>query len=164
MTQIRPYHNLHISAQAATRDERMQAFVDAAWPLLHPLGVSWIGFYLSADGEEMVLGPRRDKPACSPIGLHGACGQSFRERRSLVVRDVRSLGDGYIACDPRDQAEVVLPLLDMNDAAWGVLDVDSFNVGAFDVSDVHGLAEALARAGLVAGAQARRIAAEPRIV
>ena len=37
--------------------------------------VSWVGFYFLGEGE-MTLGPRRDKPACSPIGLHGACGRA----------------------------------------------------------------------------------------
>lgn len=130
---------------------RMQAFVDAAWPLFCDADVSWIGFYLiSADGREMLLGPRRDKPACSPIGLHGACGQAWRERRTLIVRDVRELGAGYIACDPRDLSELVIPLFDPADATicWGVLDVDSFSIGAFEEADARGMLEALRAAGL----------------
>ncbi len=133
---------------AGDRTARMQAVVDALWDALADKGVSWVGFYVHEGGDELILGPRRDKPACSPIGLHGACGQCFRARRPLVVRDVKDLGAGYIACDPRDQAEVVLPLFTADEACWGVLDVDSFEVGAFDESDVAGLSIVLRKAGL----------------
>ena len=127
---------------------RMQVFVGALWDVLHPTGVSWVGFYLHEDGDELILGPRRDKPACSPIGLHGACGQTFTHRMPLVVRDVADLGEGYIACDPRDRSEVVLPLFSDTGTCWGVLDLDSHQVGAFDETDVAGLFDVLVAAGL----------------
>jgi len=130
------------------RSARMQAVVDLLWQHLHGAGVSWLGFYLYTDGDELVLGPRRDKPACSPIGLHGACGQAFRSRRPLVVRDVAELGPNYIACDPRDRSEVVLPLLDADGTCWGVFDVDSHELAAFSASDVDGLTRVLRAAGL----------------
>lgn len=126
----------------------MQAFVDAVWPHLHPTGVSWLGFYLHEGGEQLVLGPRRDKPACSPIGLHGACGKVFTTRKPLVVRDVAELGPNYIACDPRDKSEVVIPLLDADGGCWGVLDLDSYDVGSFSDADVRGLQDLLRKAGL----------------
>jgi putative methionine-R-sulfoxide reductase with GAF domain len=121
------------------RPERMQAVVDALWAALQGTGVSWVGFYLHEGRDELVLGPRRDKPACSPIGLHGACGQAFLRRKPLVVRDVKDLGANYVACDPRDQAEVVIPLFEPDGRCWGVLDLDSHQVGAFDATDVDGL-------------------------
>lgn len=132
----------------ADRGRSMQAFVDALWDALHGTGVSWIGFYLHEGGEELVLGPRRDKPACSPIELHGACGRALRSGRPLVVRDVNDLGDGYIACDPRDRSEVVIPLFEHDGDCWGVLDLDSHEVGAFDEGDVAGLLMLLRGAGL----------------
>ena len=129
------------------RTARMQAFVDAAWGALAPSGVSWIGFYLdvpgAADGERMVLGPRRDKPACSPIGLHGACGRCLVSGKPLVVRDVADLGANYIACDPRDRSELVMPCRD-GERVWGVLDVDSHEVGCFSEADADAAANALA--------------------
>ncbi|MFO0836232.1 MAG: GAF domain-containing protein [Phycisphaerales bacterium] len=103
--------------------------------------VSWVGFYeKAADADEMILVVRRDKPACSPIGLHGACGRCWRERRALVIADVSTLGAGYIACDPKDKAELVLPMMDER-GCWGVLDVDSFEVGAFGEDDARGMSE-----------------------
>jgi putative methionine-R-sulfoxide reductase with GAF domain len=66
----------------------------------------------------------------------------------MVVRDVADLGEGYVACDPRDLAEVVIPLFEPDGTCWGVLDLDSFDVGAFDESDVTGLSSLLVAAGL----------------
>jgi putative methionine-R-sulfoxide reductase with GAF domain len=121
------------------RQQRMQALVDALWDSLSTCGVSWVGFYLHEGQEELVLGPSRNKPACSPIGLHGACGRAFREGRPLVVRDVADLGESYVACDPRDRSELVIPLFEPDGTCWGVLDLDSLDVGAFDQADVDGL-------------------------
>lgn len=137
--------------RSRSRDERMQAVVDALWESLHAKGVSWVGFYIDQlgqpDADRMVLGPRRDKPACSPIGLHGACGQALLSEKVLIVRDVAELGPNYIACDPRDKSEIVLPLIDEAGTCWGVLDVDSWDVGAFDERDAEGLAGVLRAAG-----------------
>lgn len=140
---------------AGDRTSRMRAVVDALWEALRDKGVSWVGFYLHEGGDELVLGPLRDKPACSPIGLHGACGQAFRSGTSLVVHDVAELGANYVACDPRDRSEVVIPLFEPDGTCWGVLDVDSFDVGAFDERDVEGLRAVLAGAGLATTAAGR---------
>jgi putative methionine-R-sulfoxide reductase with GAF domain len=128
----------------------MQTVVDRLWEHLQDSGVSWVGFYLYVpEREEMVLGPRRDKPACSPIGMHGVCGQAFRDDAARIVRDVKELGENYVACDPKDRSEVVLPIHDARGAPIGVLDLDSFDVGAFDETDVASLQRILAAAGLM---------------
>ncbi|HOI55853.1 MAG TPA: GAF domain-containing protein [Phycisphaerae bacterium] len=138
-------------AAEATPWQRMQAVVDAIWRRLgndHG-GVSWVGFYLPVDDRtELVLGPRRDKPACSPIGLHGVCGRAFTTQQPAVVRDVAALGDRYIACDPRDRSEAVVPVTDCQGRCVAVLDLDSHDVGAFDQGDLDGLRRVLAAADL----------------
>ena len=95
-------------AQLPSREERMEAFAALWWDAFAATGVSWVGFYVDHPGEpddrRMTLAARRPKPACSPIGIHGACGQCLVAGRILVVRDVRDLGEGYISCDPRDQS------------------------------------------------------------
>ena len=146
----RPYDIIIASVKdiEGDRSARMQAVVDILWGALCDTGVSWVGFYLPEGDDEMVLGPRRDKPACSPIGMHGACGQAFRSRKPLVVHDVRDLGRNYIACDPRDRSELVLPLLGESGNCWGVLDLDSHETGAFDDDDIVGLQGVLVAAGL----------------
>ena len=136
----------------ADRHTRMQAFVRAAWQPLAPTGVSWLGFYERdpADASQLLLAAREPKPACSPIGLHGACGQCLNAALPLVVRDVAELGAGYITCDPRDRSEVVVPCLDAPGQAWGVLDLDSHEVGSFGPADAEALQGLLRSAGLSA--------------
>ena len=135
---------------AGDRTQRMQAVVDALWAELSTKGCSWVGFYLrNPDVDEMTLGPRRDKPACSPIGMFGACGRAAQSRRPLVVTDVSKLRAGYIACDPRDRSEIVVPCMDAyDDLCWGVLDADSHDVNSFTERDAIGLTKVLIHAGL----------------
>jgi len=130
--------------------ERLGPLCDALWDALSPRGLSWIGFYLAAapSSNEMLLAARRNKPACSPIGLYGVCGQSHLEGAIRLVEDVALLGDGYIACDPRDRSEIVLPVY-RNGAAWGVLDADSHEVACFGPSDIEGLSRVLRAGGLL---------------
>lgn len=145
----RNYDQIAASLDATgDRNARMRRVADALWEYLSPRGVSWAGFYLHEGADELVLGPMRNKPACSPIGLHGACGQAFLKREPLVVRDVADLGENYVACDPRDRSEVVIPCLETDGTCWGVLDLDSHHVGAFDQSDVDGLRRVLRAADL----------------
>ena len=130
----------------------MQAVCDGLWDCFSAEGLSWIGFYTFSRSAptEMLLSSRRDKPACSPIGLHGVCGQSWSARRPIIVRDVRSLGDNYVACDPRDMAEVVVPLLNPDGTCWAVLDGDSHSVNAFDAFDALALWRLVRHVGLSA--------------
>lgn len=134
-----------------SRAERIRAVVDALWEGLCERGVSWAGVYDYEDAPELVLTYGRNKPACSPIGLHGACGRAWTDKRPLIVRDVRALGENYVACDPRDLSEVIIPLIEPDESCSGVLDLDSFEVAAFDQADVDGLALVLQAASLTAG-------------
>lgn len=131
------------------RRRRMREVVDTLWRFMKDHGVSWVGFYTKADdADEMVLGPSRDKPACSPIGLHGACGQALLKKRPLIVNDVRNLGMNYVACDPRDLAELVIPLFDENGECYGVLDLDSFERSAFGEHDMIQLRRLMESTGI----------------
>ena len=89
-----------------------------------------------------------DGVACGVAALHGACGQAFRNGSPLVVADVADLGENYVACDPRDRSELVLPLFEPDGRCWGVLDLDSFEVGSFSKSDTEGLLSVLIAADL----------------
>ncbi len=143
-------------ARQSTPIARMRIVVDSIWESLHALGVSWVGFYIDRpdhrDDQRLVLGPCRDKPACSPIGLHGVCGKALTSRRPQIVEDVRELGSNYIACDPRDRSELVIPLIDAADCCWGVLDVDSWEPQAFDEHDALGMERVLRAGGVIAAA------------
>ena len=148
------------AAQADPVELRMQRVVDALWDALNDKGVSWVGFYLAderrPEGERLLLGPCRDRPACSPIGIHGACGAAYMLHTTQIVGDVRRLGPNYIACDPRDRSEIVLPVLDENREPWGVLDLDSFETDAFNASDDEGLRRVLKAAGFICPATPNR--------
>ncbi len=145
----RPYDEVILRLEATgDRAARMQAVIAGLWSMLRDTGVSWVGFYVHAGGDELVLGPREPKPACSPIGLHGACGRVFTSGKPLVVYDVRELGENYIACDPRDRSEVVVPLLNPDGTCWGVLDLDSHETDSFDRDDIAGLTGVLRAAEL----------------
>lgn len=148
-----------------SRRRRMQIVVDALWDGLHKAGVSWVGFYEAdpeaPEGQRMVLGPCRDKPACSPIGLKGVCGSAYTSGHVQIVRDVRELGANYIACDPKDRSELVIPLFEPHMSAppgspsgagrcWGVLDADSWEVGAFNDGDAAGMTDVLEAAQFLA--------------
>jgi putative methionine-R-sulfoxide reductase with GAF domain len=139
-------------APGASRDQRLHAVVDALWRAFASHGYSWVGFYLPQQTEtghtQLVLGPCRNKPACSPIGLHGVCGQSLQSGETRIIRDVSELGPNYIACDPRDRSEIVVPCFDAAGQVWAVLDVDSWEVGAFGQHDADGLNMLLRRAAL----------------
>ncbi len=130
----------------------MTAVADVLWEALSATGVSWVGFYIDHPDEpgdrRLVLGPHRDRPACSPIGLHGVCGQALVQRRCRIVDDVTALGDAYVACDPLDRSEIVVPLGAGDAAPWGVLDLDSREVAAFGADDETGLRDVLRAAGL----------------
>jgi putative methionine-R-sulfoxide reductase with GAF domain len=138
---------------AGSPRERMQHVVDALWEAMAPTGYSWVGFYLDQPGQpddqRLVLGPCRDKPACSPIGVHGVCGQGFLAQRPIIINDVADLGPNYIACDPRDRSEIVIPCAARDDETLvGVLDVDSWDTAAFDAHDQAGLISLLRAARL----------------
>ena len=99
---------------------------------------SWVGFYVMKNGE-LVLGPFQGNVACVRISLdRGVCGAAARERRVLIVPDVETFA-GHIACDAGSRSEIVVPILH-DGALVAVLDVDSYQLAAFDDIDADGLA------------------------
>ncbi|MGH7243530.1 MAG: GAF domain-containing protein [Phycisphaerales bacterium] len=157
---LRDYSNLLSAARSrpsTSRSDAMRDFLDLAWstfgdenPSSDHKTISWIGFYErdSEDAAQMILIDRRPKPACSPIGLHGLCGQGMFDAASYIVDDVRTLGADYVACDPKDQSELVVPLFNEKGESFGVLDIDSFAIGAFDENDAARMQELLVHFGL----------------
>lgn len=103
---------------------------------------SWVGFYLRR-GDELVLGPFQGNVACVRIAFgRGVCGTAAAERRTVIVPDVSQF-PGHIACDAGSQSEIVVPILRGGDIV-GVLDVDSYELAAFDERDAAGLGEVAA--------------------
>ena len=99
--------------------------------------INWVGFYKMVDGA-LVLGPFQGKPACIRIEVgKGVCGTAVAEDRTQLVYDVHQF-PGHIACDCASNSEIVVPV-HVNGAIWGVLDIDSPEVGRFTAEDQAGL-------------------------
>ena len=99
--------------------------------------VNWAGFYMMEDGA-LILGPFQGKTACIriPVGK-GVCGTAVAENATQLVPDVH-LFPGHIACDSASNSEIVLPI-HVNGEIWGVLDIDSPEIGRFTEADSAGL-------------------------
>lgn len=95
--------------------------------------ISWVGFYLF-DGNELYLGPFQGKVACTRIQLgKGVCGTSAEKRQTIIVPDVDKY-PGHIVCDVESRSEIVVPIV-KEDKLYGVLDVDSSQLNAFNETD-----------------------------
>lgn len=93
----------------------------------------WTGFY-RVIGEQLVLGPFQGPVACTRIGFgKGVCGTSWKERQTLVVKDVEQF-PGHIACSSESKSEIVVPLIKQGEVI-GVLDIDSERLATFDQTD-----------------------------
>lgn len=103
---------------------------------------SWVGFYITRPtprGEELVLGPFQGKIACVRIAFgRGVCGTAAAEQRTVIVEDVARF-PGHIACDAGSRSEIVVPIV-RDGRVVAVLDVDSYELAAFDQVDAAGLA------------------------
>ena len=99
--------------------------------------INWAGFYKMENGI-LILGPFQGKPACIeiPVG-RGVCGTAVAEDATQLVYDVHEF-PGHIACDCASNSEIVVPI-HVNGEIWGVLDIDSPNVGRFTEADKEGL-------------------------
>jgi len=99
---------------------------------------SWIGFYIRR-GDELVLGPFQGKVACVRIAFgRGVCGTAAAEQRMVIVADVEQF-PGHIACDAGSRSEIVVPIV-VAGRVVAVLDLDSYELAAFDDVDAQGLA------------------------
>jgi L-methionine (R)-S-oxide reductase len=112
---------------------------------------SWVGFYLRRprEGDELVLGPFQGNVACVRIAIgRGVCGTAARTRRTLIVPDIAEF-PGHIACDAGSRSEIVVPVLHQGELV-AVLDLDSYELAAFDDIDAGGLTKVAALLGELA--------------
>ncbi len=100
--------------------------------------INWAGFYLLETDDLLVLGPFQGKPACIeiPVG-RGVCGTAAARGETVLVENVHEF-PGHIACDAASNSELVIPLR-RNGTLFGVLDIDSPDLGRFTEADRAGL-------------------------
>lgn len=102
------------------------------------LGFYWVGFYRMV-GNELLVGPYQGTLGCIRIPLaKGVCGACASRRETILVPDVHEF-PGHIACDPRSNSEIVLPVFDAKGGLRAVLDVDSEQYSDFGDPDRQGL-------------------------
>jgi len=133
------YKDLQSALDGLTADEpdaiaNMANAAALLWEYLPDL--NWAGFYRNVGGE-LVLGPFQGKAACIRIPFgSGVCGTAAATRETQLVEDVHAF-PGHIACDAASASEIVMPII-VDGELLGVLDLDSPNVGRFDVEDKAG--------------------------
>jgi len=97
--------------------------------------ISWVGFYLLKDGK-LYLGPFQGKVACTIIEIgKGVCGSSAERKETIIVNDVDQF-PGHIVCDSGSRSEIVIPLI-KNEKIFGVIDLDSYQLSAFNETDKY---------------------------
>lgn len=95
--------------------------------------ISWVGFYLF-DGKKLYLGPFQGKIACTQIEIgKGVCGTAAKKSKTIIVDNV-DLFPGHIVCDSDSKSEIVVPVIS-NNQLYGVLDLDSTELSAFNETD-----------------------------
>ena len=117
--------------------DRVARMANVAAMIHQTFGFWWTGFYRVV-GEELVLGPFQGPLACMRIRYgRGVCGTAWKERRTVIVRDVEQF-PGHIACSSASRSEIVIPLM-RADEVVAVLDIDSEKLATFDEEDRHWL-------------------------
>jgi len=101
----------------------------------------WTGFYFVAGPDELHVGPYQGSVACQILKGRGVCLACATSGEAVVVPDVHVF-PGHIACDPRSQSEIVLPLK-KEGRVVAVLDIDSDQPAMFDEDDVAPLQKIL---------------------
>lgn len=127
-----------MKALLADENDGIACLANFAAALKGVFGFLWVGFYIVRSGE-LVLGPFQGPIACTRISRgRGVCGKAWADKRTVVVDDVNAF-PGHIACSSLSRSEIVVPLRDEKGEIWGVLDVDSENLAAFDETDREAL-------------------------
>lgn len=97
----------------------------------------WVGFYRVQNGK-LSVGPYQGTTGCLHIEFSkGVCGKVAREGKTCLVIDTHELVEGteHITCDAHSRSEIVVPIFNKTGDLLAVLDVDSTEKGAFDVTD-----------------------------
>lgn len=141
------YHRLlpELEALLEGSSYRVSILANAASALRQAFGFLWVGFYLVGDDGKLHVGPFQGDVACFSIRKgRGVCGTAWDKEATIVVPDVEQF-PGHIACSSRSRSEIVVPLFTPDEKqVFGVLDIDSDRLAAFDETDRTQLEKAAA--------------------
>lgn len=99
----------------------------------------WVGFYRNLDDKTLKIGPYQGGHGCLTIDFNrGICGQCARERKLLNIPDVNAVAH-HIACASSTQSELVVPIINNDNALLAILDIDSDLPASFDEIDEKNL-------------------------
>nr|NQU93366.1 GAF domain-containing protein [Bacteroidota bacterium] len=100
----------------------------------------WTGFYCFDQGE-LVIRTYQGPVACQVLNKDtGVCWAVINRQKTILVPNVHDF-PGHIACDTRSNSEIVVPVKNRDGEVFGVLDVDSRELAAFDETDARWLEE-----------------------
>jgi L-methionine (R)-S-oxide reductase len=123
-------------AKSGNRESRMATIVAVLHH--HMKDFFWTGFYLLKNSE-LVVQTYQGPLACQVLEKDkGVCWAGINQQKTIIVTDVHQF-PGHIACDPRSQSEIVVPVRNNRGQITGVLDIDSRLTGNFDETDAIGL-------------------------
>ena len=96
---------------------------------------TFCGFYRIKNPDLLEIGPYQGNLLpCTHIRIgRGVCGTSLKEKKTIIVNDVREYGN-YISCDSETLSEIVIPIF-RDDDIIAVLDIDSPIIKDFDQID-----------------------------
>ncbi len=126
---------LQLAALLEKSDDHIAHRSTAVALLHHKIsGVSWTGFYVLRCGD-LIVETYQGPVACQVLEKNaGVCWAAIKAGESIIVPNVHAF-EGHIACDPRSQSEIVVPIRNADQEIIGVLDVDSTSVDHF--TDEH---------------------------
>ena len=123
-----------VKALIAGETDEVAIMANVCAAIHEAMGFFWTGFYI-VKGEELMLGPFQGPVACMHIAYgRGVCGTAWQRAESVVVPDVEQF-PGHIACSSLSRSEIVVPVFDTEGKVKAVLDIDSKELGTFDVTD-----------------------------
>lgn len=134
------YENLLHSLKILYQSERdlIASLANTSAALQSVFHFHWVGFYLTNDEGDLVLGPFQGPVACTRIRKgQGVCGHAQTIRNTVIVPDVAQFA-GHIACSALTKSEIVVPVI-VDHSVRAVLDIDSEFLDHFDHIDQSGL-------------------------
>lgn len=114
--------------------EQVKSIINKKYPLITNLSnvsavlnqlenINWCGFYLVKE-DGLYLGPFQGEVACSYIPfIKGICGRCYREKKTIVIKDVLAEAD-HIACSSLSRSEIVVPII-KNEEVLALIDIDA---------------------------------------